>query len=131
MKRLNYVLMALFLATSLFAADPYKYTVDLVNVKDDKVMVTLATPKVRKNEATFYMPKIVPGTYAIADYGRMVSDFKAFDKRGNELEVERLDDNAWKISKARKVRKITYRLIEFDSLLLPLNKSGAFNNENS
>jgi predicted metalloprotease with PDZ domain len=71
-------------------------------------MVTLATPKVRKNEATFYMPKIVPGTYAIADYGRMVSDFKAFDKRGNELEVERLDDNAWKISKARKVRKITY-----------------------
>ncbi|PWL28625.1 peptidase M61 [uncultured Roseivirga sp.] len=108
MKRLNYVLMALFLATSLFAADPYKYTVDLVNIKDDKVMVTLATPKVRKNEATFYMPKIVPGTYAIADYGRMVSDFKAFDKRGNELEVERLDNNAWKISKARKVRKITY-----------------------
>ena len=108
MKRLNFVLMALFLATSLFAADPYKYTVDLVNVKDDKVQVSLTAPKIRSNETTFYMPKIVPGTYAIADYGRMVSDFKAFDKRGNELEVERLDDNSWKISKARKLEKITY-----------------------
>ena len=108
MKRLKFVLLALFVSSQLLANNPYKYRVDLVNVKDDKVLVTLTAPKIKDNEIVFYMPKIVPGTYAIADYGRMVSDFHAFDKKGNELEVERLDDNSWKISKARKLEKITY-----------------------
>ncbi|HEY9116530.1 MAG TPA: peptidase M61, partial [Roseivirga sp.] len=108
MKRLNIMLTVLFLSTQLLANDPYIYRVDLVNVKEDKVMVSLTTPKIRDNETIFYMPKIVPGTYAIADYGRMVSEFKAYDKKGRELEVERIDDNSWKISKARKLDKITY-----------------------
>jgi len=108
MKKLLFSAFALVISATLFAANPYKYTVDLTNVVDDKVMVTLTTPRVKKNEATFYMPKIVPGTYAIADYGRMVSNFKAFDKKGRELEVERVDDNTWKIKRAKKLRKITY-----------------------
>ena len=108
MKRLNYVLLALFITANVFAADPYKYKIDLVNVKDDKVQVTLIPPKLKGSDIVFYMPKIVPGTYAIADYGRMVSDFKAIDKKGNELEVERIDDNSWRIEKPRKVEKITY-----------------------
>lgn len=108
MKKLTLLMLSLFVSISLFATDPYQYTVDLTNVVDDKVMVTLNTPKIRDNEINFYMPKIVPGTYAIADYGRMVSDFKAYDKKGRELAVERLDDNTWQIKKARKLRKITY-----------------------
>lgn len=108
MKRLNIMLIVLLFSTQLLANDPYIYRVDLVNVKDDKVMVSLTTPKIRDNETIFYMPKIVPGTYAIADYGRMVSDLKAYDKKGRELEVERLDENSWKISRARKLDKITY-----------------------
>ncbi len=108
MTRLNILLLVLFISTNLLANDPYKYIVDLVNVKDDKVMVTLNPPKVKGSAITFYMPKIVPGTYAIADYGRMVSDFKAFDKKGRELKVDRIDDNSWKISKPRKIDKITY-----------------------
>ena len=106
MKKLIICAVALIISVSAFAADTYKYSVDLTNVADDKVMVTLTTPRLKKNEATFYMPKIVPGTYAIADYGRMVSDFKAFDKKGRELEVDRVDDNTWKIKRAKKLRKI-------------------------
>ncbi|WP_420386479.1 peptidase M61 [Roseivirga sp.] len=108
MKRLNLVLMALLLSTSIYAANPYKYTVDLTRVSDDKVFVELETPRIKEKEIKFYMPKIIPGTYAIADYGRMVSDLKAYDKRDNLMEVERLDDNTWLIKDARKLRKITY-----------------------
>lgn len=108
MKKLNLLLIALLISSTALAKGPYRYIVDLVNVKEDKVMVTLNPPKLKGREIIFYMPKIVPGTYAIADYGRMVSNFKAFDKRGNELEVTRLDDNSWKIIKPRKVKKITY-----------------------
>lgn len=88
----------------------YQYTVDLTRVVDDKVYVELLPPPVTKPEINFYLPKIVPGTYAIEDYGRFVSDFKALDKKGNKLDVEKSDSdpNAWKIKNATKLAKISY-----------------------
>lgn len=100
--------VGLLLSTTLWAADPYKYTVDLTKVVDDKIYVELSTPKIKQKEITFFMPKIIPGTYSIADYGRMVTELKAFDKKGRALKVERLDDNSWKITNAKKLRKVTY-----------------------
>ncbi|MEL7123022.1 MAG: peptidase M61 [Bacteroidota bacterium] len=108
MNKLLLSLSALLLTTALFANDPYVYVVDLSQVKEDKVYVELRTPKIKEKEITFYMPKIVPGTYAIADYGRMVSELKAYDKKGRELEVDRKDDNSWVIKKAKKVKRLTY-----------------------
>jgi predicted metalloprotease with PDZ domain len=86
----------------------YQYTVDLTKVVDDKVYVELSAPSLTSEEITFYLPKIVPGTYSIADYGRFVSDLKATDKKGKSLIVEKLNDNAWKIKNATKLQKITY-----------------------
>lgn len=86
----------------------YQYTVDLTKVVDDKVYVELSTPSITSPEITFFLPKIVPGTYAIADYGRFISDLQATDKKGNKLVVEKLNDNAWKIRNATKLQKITY-----------------------
>ena len=108
MNKLKATLLGMVICTAVWATDPYKYTVDITNVKDDKVYVELDPPKIKDKEIIFYLPKIVPGTYAIADYGRMVSEFKAVDKKGRELEVERIDDNSWKIKNAKKVRKISY-----------------------
>jgi predicted metalloprotease with PDZ domain len=95
-------------AQSKKGAASYKYTVDLTNVVDDKINVELSVPPVKANEITFYLPKIVPGTYSIADYGRFVSNLKAFDKKGGALPVEHINDNAWKIQNASKLVKISY-----------------------
>lgn len=108
MNKLKLICLGLLLSTVLWAANPYRYVIDLTRVSDDKVYVELAPPKIKEKEITFYLPKIVPGTYAIADYGRMVSDFKAFDKKGRELTVNRLDDNSWRIENAKKLDKISY-----------------------
>ncbi|MCE7990906.1 MAG: peptidase M61 [Roseivirga sp.] len=108
MNKIKLVLSGMIISTMLLATDPYKYTVDITNVSEDKVYVELDPPKIRKKEIVFYLPKIVPGTYAIADYGRMVSDLKAYDKKGREMEIERLDDNSWKIKNAKKLAKIGY-----------------------
>lgn len=86
----------------------YQYTIDLANVVDDRVYVELIPPAVNEKEITFYFPKIVPGTYSIADYGRYVADLKALDKKGKQLPVEKIDENSWKIKKANKLHKITY-----------------------
>jgi predicted metalloprotease with PDZ domain len=86
----------------------YKYTVDLTNVVNDQVYVELIPPAIREKEIVFYFPKIVPGTYAIADYGRYVKNLKALDKKGKELPVEKVEENAWRIKNANKLSKISY-----------------------
>lgn len=83
-------------------------TLDLVNVQDDKVRVTVATPSFSSATVTYQFAKIIPGTYAIADYGRYVEDFKAYDKSGNNLAVSMTDSNTWVISNATSLARLTY-----------------------
>jgi predicted metalloprotease with PDZ domain len=95
-------------AQSKKGAASYQYTVDLTKVVDDKINVELSVPPIKGDEITFFLPKIVPGTYSIADYGRFVSNLKAVDKKGGALTVEHINDNAWKIKNASKLAKISY-----------------------
>ncbi|PRY14284.1 putative metalloprotease with PDZ domain [Pontibacter ummariensis] len=96
--------------------DKYGVTLDLANVQDDKVQVTVQAPPIDQETIVYNMPKIVPGTYSISDFGRFVSDFKAYGKNGQELTVEQLDTNRWKISKANQLDRITYWVDDtFDS----------------
>jgi len=96
--------------------NPIKCSLDLTNVKDDMLMVEMTAPKFSSDEAIFRMPKMVPGTYSIYDFGRFVKDLKAFDKNNNELSVEREDINSWKITDAKKLKKLTYWVEDtFDS----------------
>ena len=86
----------------------YRFTIDLVNVNNDKVKVELKTPAISKNSITYYLPKIVPGTYSVDDYGRYVEGFKAFDKNGDTLPVVKRDINSWTISNANKMVGLSY-----------------------
>ncbi|WP_210490730.1 peptidase M61 [Rufibacter aurantiacus] len=90
------------------ATPAYKFSVDLAQAKDDKLQVTLITPEIKEDEVLYHMPKMVPGTYAVYNFGKFVSDFNAFDKKGKKLSVERLDQNTWKIKKAKKLARLTY-----------------------
>jgi predicted metalloprotease with PDZ domain len=111
-KFLFFLMLGCF-STSLFAQkinqkQAYQFTVDLVNVKDDKVEVSLITPKFTQNEVVYRLPKIVPGTYADYDFGRYISAFKAYDEAGKELSTEKIDANSYKIKNAQKLFKIKY-----------------------
>jgi predicted metalloprotease with PDZ domain len=85
-----------------------KVTIDLNQVKNDKVMVSITPPTFTKNEVIFHFPKTVPGTYSTDNYGKLVDNLKAFDKNGNELVTSKTDDNSWNIPNAKSVSKITY-----------------------
>ena len=82
--------------------------IDLVNVKDDKVLVTILPTSTQLNEITFHIPKTVPGTYSTDNYGKYIENLKAFDTNGATLTVAKMDDNTWKITNAKKLSKITY-----------------------
>ena len=83
-------------------------SIDLVNINDDKVQITIAPTALQGEEILFYLPQIVPGTYEYSNFGRFVEDLKAFDKKGNPLTVTAVDENSWKIANAKKLGKITY-----------------------
>src|ERR687885_38559 len=91
----KYLLLAITFAIfclSSFAKKPepaavYKFTIDLNTVTDDKVKVELLTPSIKSATITYHIPKIVPGTYSEDDYGRYIEQFKAFDKKGDTLQV--------------------------------------------
>ncbi len=88
--------------------DSYHFYLNLKEIKNDQTVIELIPPVISSDEIMYHLPKMVPGTYAIYDFGRFVSDFKAFDGSGKELAVEKTDDNSWKISNARTLAKITY-----------------------
>lgn len=97
-------LFAAFLAN----AQSIKTTIDLVNVKDDKVAVTMEFPKMKSGDVKFHFPKTVPGTYSVDDYGRFVEGIKFYDNKGKELTYTKVNDNTYSLKNAQALSKITY-----------------------
>ncbi|MFD0975670.1 M61 family metallopeptidase [Salinimicrobium gaetbulicola] len=94
--------------TGIVEEQPIITTLDLINVKDDKVMVSIDPAAFTIESTTFYIPKTVPGTYSTSNFGKYSEDLKAYDYKGNELKVVQVDENSWTIPNAKKLDKITY-----------------------
>ncbi|MFV0540941.1 MAG: hypothetical protein ACK5MZ_06845 [Aestuariibaculum sp.] len=92
------------LATSL----PIQTTVNLTKVENDKVPVTINPGRFTSETVTYRLPKVVQGTYSVSDFGKYIDNIKAFDYKGNEMPVEKLDTNSWTIANATQLDKITY-----------------------
>jgi predicted metalloprotease with PDZ domain len=107
-------LLFLLVCGSLIAQKPakpsYRFDVDLNAVEDDLLTVTLEVPKLDRGSLTYHLPKMVPGTYKIYDFGRFVKDFKALDASGNELATDKPDPNSWVIADGAKLAKLVYKV---------------------
>ncbi|MGK7392445.1 MAG: PDZ domain-containing protein [Candidatus Cyclobacteriaceae bacterium M2_1C_046] len=108
MKKYIVVLLFLISFSAVSQQSLYNYKIDLTQVQDDMLKVELTPPAIESKMIKFYMPKIIPGTYSVSDYGKFVDNFQALDKKGRNLPVQRIDENTWQIKKANKINKITY-----------------------
>ncbi|MFD2890963.1 peptidase M61 [Flavobacterium chuncheonense] len=95
-------------STTLTKQNEVDVKIDLINVKDDKVMVTITPPTFTTETVTFNIPKTVPGTYSEDNYGRFIEKLEVFDAKGNKLNVSKINENSYTISDAKKATKITY-----------------------
>ena len=103
------IIIQLICVSAISMAQNYDVFIDLTKVKDDKVQVEISFTDFDLPESIEYqMPAMVPGTYAINDFGRVVSEFKAFNADGIETDVTRISDNRWLIESASSLSKITY-----------------------
>ena len=90
--------------------------IDLNLVENDQLLITLDPGPFPAGEVTFYMPSVIPGTYQYSNFGRFISDVKAFDKKGQPLVVAKEDANTWKIVNGKQLDRITYLVDDtFDS----------------
>ncbi len=115
MKKIFYALALTSLLWSCKTIGPDKsatkavdVVINLTDVKNDKVMVTVNPPKITSDQINYHIPKTVPGTYSEDNYGKFIDSFKAFDKKGNLLKVNRTNDNSWSITGAKSLHKVTY-----------------------
>ena len=90
------------------AGSDYNYFVDLTKVANDKVQVKLVPPDMTETDATFMFPSIVPGTYAIYNFGRFISDLKVIGKDGQEIIYTKTDENTYNIPNQKNIAYITY-----------------------
>ena len=104
------LLLACGSAKNIVTADkaPIIASIDLVNVNDDRVLVSIDPALFTEDAISFYIPKIVPGTYSQDNYGKYIDDLKALDYNGQLLAVIRKDDDSWFIENGKKLDRITY-----------------------
>ncbi len=96
------------LSNDLATQQPIKTSIDITKVSNDKLPVIINPGRFIEESVTYYVPKVVPGTYSLANYGRFIDDFKALDYNGNEMAVTHPDDNTWMIANATQLDKIEY-----------------------
>lgn len=106
------VLVASFVFTSFAQKTQLNYTVDLNDRTDYTFKVTLDIGKLSDDNNIYQFASTAPGTYQTMDIGRFVSNFKAFDKKGKEIAVEKVGINQYKLTDPKKIKKITYTVAE-------------------
>jgi predicted metalloprotease with PDZ domain len=91
-----------------YQLEKYIYSVDLNEVKNDRVFVRLHCPSLNQDTVIFHFPKTIPGTYKELDYGEMIESIEPKDKDGNLLPYEKIGKNIFQITQARDLTMIHY-----------------------
>jgi predicted metalloprotease with PDZ domain len=98
----------LVLSCTKHAVPEYYYAVDLNQITNDELRVEMNFTGVLPDTGNFYFPRIVPGIYDAGEYDKFVSNLRAFNRKGQDLVVNRIDTNCWQIIGANKLHAIFY-----------------------
>ncbi|MBN8693938.1 MAG: peptidase M61 [Bacteroidetes bacterium] len=110
LKRIFLIILCGLSSITALADKDYHYLINLNKVVDDKITIELTPPNMSENEVVFNFPAMVPGTYEVYNFGRFVSNLKAFGKNGSVITVQKLNDDSYKLSPASQIQKITYEV---------------------
>ncbi len=102
------VLICVFLSSIISSNAQYKVSIDLGSLKNDRLFISVETPKIEADTATFVFPLTIPGTYEEHLWWRLAHDMHAYDDAGGELPVSRSADSQFVITQAKRLARITY-----------------------
>ncbi len=110
MRILSFFLLLSLTSAKGFADKNYHYYINLNKTLDDKLTIELTPPDISDTEAFLNFPAMVPGTYEVYNFGRFISNVKAFGKNGVSVTVTKVNDDTYKFSPANQLAKITYEV---------------------
>lgn len=87
---------------------PIEASIDLTSITNDKAPVVINPGRFTTKTVTYRLPRVIPGTYSVSDFGKYIDDFKAYNYKGEEIPVTKSGENSWIIEGAKKLDKITY-----------------------
>jgi predicted metalloprotease with PDZ domain len=97
-----------FFSWFTIGAQCYRAEIDLKEVQNDRVKVRMMVQEFNLSKTEFHMPAMVPGMYAVSNFGRVVHDLVALDTMGNSMQIERLDTNRWRLTGQQPMALIEY-----------------------
>ncbi len=134
MKFLSTILfVSLMFLSNLFPQqekNTFAYEINLQYYADDIFHVTCYPPKLTSADTIYNFVAFAPGVHQVLNFGRYVKSFNAYDTKGEEITVENVSTNKWKISDPIEVYKIKYDIEDtFDAdveedLIYPMSGTG-------
>lgn len=94
------------------SAQRMQYEIDMTQSLDTFSVMLEVKGKLTQANEVFQFASTAPGTYQTMNIGRFVTDFKAFDKQGSEIPVEKASVNQFRITRPEDLASITYRVAE-------------------
>ncbi|HRG53254.1 MAG TPA: hypothetical protein PLL00_10490 [Bacteroidia bacterium] len=110
MKQQTLLLIAFALFFQLGRAQKYEYNLDLQTIKKDRVKVSCVVPQQTNDRIDFIFPNVIPGSYALKEFGRYIKNFKAYDANGKKLKVKKADRYNFSILDAKRLKRIEYNV---------------------
>lgn len=88
------------------------YSINLNDRSNDEFKVILEVDGLNDENNIYQFAATAPGTYQTMNIGRFVRSFKALDKKGKEIDTEKMGENQWKLATPSKIRKLVYTIAE-------------------
>ncbi len=105
-------LFIIFLLLPLACLSQAKYviTLDLNNISNDRIKVTIVPPHITDREIRYVMPAYIPGSYFKKDFGRFVSEMLVLTKSGNPVDIKKEGEDVFVIKNkgGEEITKIEY-----------------------
>ncbi|MDX2361553.1 MAG: PDZ domain-containing protein [Crocinitomicaceae bacterium] len=113
---LKYIIAVCLSVGGFFAmAQSINYNLEMPKPQNHYYHVEMEINDFAEKELIVKMPIWAPGSYLAREFAKNVNLVKAFDGKGNELEVKKINKNSWKIFKgnAQKV-SVKYEVYAFE-----------------
>ncbi len=83
-----------------------------INVDRFRVRIHVTGEPLGPDNDVLQFASTAPGTYQIMDIGRFVEDLRAVDRDGNEIPMEQISTNQWRIGDPTRLREVSYSMAE-------------------
>ena len=110
-----FTFFAFYLGITFLFAQNITYNLSMPNPETHYFNVEMLLQDFNEEEIVVSLPVWAPGSYLVREFAKNVNLVKAYDDNGNELRVDKIRKNKWKIDKSdAKSVKVLYEYYAFE-----------------